>query len=478
LPPRLLRGVAASSTKLERHMNFSLWLGRCALVLVFLGMAVDAEATTGVVDGSFGNSGLVRLSGLEAYGPSHMFTLPNGHIAYTAARPGFKDAVVGMLNPDGSYDTNFASGGLVSVISGGANGSISAPHLDFDPVSGRLVFAATDYQGGKYRIRLCRFLADGSKDPSFTLINYPGQSGCLSATPPAYPTLGFLVAGMHTSPSGVIQIAGTALDVSSSNFFKPFLASMQSGTVDVGATVTSISGNNVNINAMATDEVGSYTYMTGNIQLSDSNTAIVVVRAHSVLSWTWNILDVNLVSNGYDEGDAIAVRPDGNIVVAGTVDDFSPVFTDCAIFLLNSGLGQVAGFGPSNNRIVTNFTNGLDDSGRCTAVATDGQNRIYIGGVQGRISNSDYDMIVGRLTPGGQLDASFHGNVSDGITAIDPADSFSTTRDERTMAITLQNGRIVVGGTSAPMTGATVANTDMTMLRVQDDDFIHAGSFE
>jgi uncharacterized delta-60 repeat protein len=459
-------------------MNLSLWLGRGILVLAFLGMAVDVEATTGVVDGSFGNNGVVRLGGLEAYGPSHLFTLPNGHIAYTAARPGFKDAIVGMLNPDGSPDDNFAFGGAVTVTSGGANGAISAPHLDFDPVSGRLVFAATDYQGGKYRIRLCRFLADGTKDPGFTLTNYPGQSGCLSATPPAYSTLGFLVAGMHASPSGVIQIAGTALDVSSSNFFKPFLASVQSGTVDVAATVTSISGNNVTITAMSTDQNSGYTYLTGNIALGDSNNAIVVVKAHSVLTWNWTILDVNLVSNGFDEGEAIAVRPDGNIIVAGVVDDFSPVNTDCAIFLLTPSLTQVGGFGPSNNRIITNFSNGLDDSGRCTAVASDNQNRIYIGGVQGRFSNSDFDMIAGRLTPTGQLDASFHGNVSDGITAIDPADSFSSTRDERTFAITLQNGRIVVGGPSAPMSGATYQNTDMTLLRVQDDDFIQAGSFE
>jgi len=463
-------------------MNLSLWLGRCVLVLAFLGMTVDAEATTGVVDGSFGNNGIVRLGGLEAYGPSNMITLPNGHIAYTANRPGFKDAVVGMLNPNGSPDTNFASGGLVSVVSSGANGSITAPQLGFDPVSRRLVFAATDYSAGKYRIRLCRFNNDGTQDASFTLINYPTQSGCLSTTPPAYPNMGFLVAGMHVSPSGVMQIAGTALDVSSQNLFKPFLASVQAGTVDVGAIVTSISGNNVVITSMSTDEVGGYTYLTGNIALTDAQSnidnAIVVVKAHSVLSWNWTILNVNLVTRGFDEGEAIAVRPDGNVIVAGVVDDYSPVNNDCVVYLLDTNLNPVGGFGQGSGRIITNFTNGLDDSGRCNSVATDGRNRVYLGGVQGRYSNADFDMIVARLTPSGQLDSSFHGNVSDGVTAIDPADSFSSTRDERGLSITLQNNRIIVGGPSAPMSGATLSNTDMTVLRVQDDDFLGASSFE
>src|SRR3569623_1999079 len=93
---------------------------------------------------------------------------------------------------------------------------------------------------------------------------------------------------------------------------------MQAGTVDVGATVTAISGNNVTITAMSTDENSGNTYLTGNISLgTDGNNAILVEKAHSVFSWIWTILDVNLVNNGFDVGEGIALRPDGNVIVAG-----------------------------------------------------------------------------------------------------------------------------------------------------------------
>jgi uncharacterized delta-60 repeat protein len=454
-------------------------ISRIGMILSIAGVGVDAQAA-GNIDGSFANFGTARISGVAAYGPSAMVVRPGGHIVYAAVRPDFHDVVVGARNADGTEDEGFALGGLLPISTAG--GSISQPVLGFDPVSKATVLAATDLTGGIYHLLLCRILDDGSLDPSFTLSNYPGQTGCIVTNPPAGAPNGLNVAGMTISQYGVITLGGTAFDFAHAPLFKAFYSLVQSGTVDVATQVLTVAANNVTITGLATDYNTGYSYMSGSIQLVDGSSniddAILAIRVHSVLGWSYNIFNTNLVTRGFDEGHAVAVRPDGKVVIVGVVDEASPIFMDCAIYQLTSDLNPDTSFGDAHNgTILTNFTGGITDAASCDAVAVDGENRVFVGGMEKRYNDADRDMVIARLTPSGAFDPTF-GTIGPGISMVDPGDSASTTVFERVMTMGLQNGRAVVAGPSEPPSGATPSNSDMIIVRLADEDFIFAHSFE
>ena len=125
-------------------MTLSIWLGRLALVLAFLGIALDAEATDGYVDASYAVDGAARVSATNSYGPQAIVVRPGGRLTYASARPdaAYKDVLVGQRNADGSPDTGFAGGGQLRIFTTGA---ISGPRLAFDPYSRRVVLAADDF---------------------------------------------------------------------------------------------------------------------------------------------------------------------------------------------------------------------------------------------------------------------------------------------------------------------------------------------
>ena len=450
----------------------------CALVFGALAFQAAAQAA-GAVDPSFGNGGAAIIGGLDAYGPSAMVVRAGGHISYAASRPGFGDVLVGSRTQDGLEDVDFANGGLVPIDVAG--GSVSGPVLGFDPVSGATILAATALKSGVYHLLLCRILDDGTFDPTFHLLNYPDQTGCIVTNPPADAPNGLNVTSMSITADGVILLGGTAYNFATAPTFRAFYSSVQSGFVDVAHQVLTVAQNNVFINALAVDDVSDYTFMTGSIQLVDDqsnvDTAILVIKVHSVLGWTYSIIDPNFVPMGYDEGRAIAARPDGKIVIAGTVDIASPVFTDCAVYQVDSDLNLDPGFGDAHNgSIITAFSGGTSDGARCDALAVDASH-VYVGGTARIDNDSDRDMAVARLNYDGTFDPGF-GIAQSGIAILGPGDSQSLTRFDTVLAMGLQQSRVVVAGPIEPMSGATPENSEMAFVRLGDDEFVFANSFE
>lgn len=459
-------------------MKFTSLIARIGVVFALAVIGLGAKAA-GNIDGSFANAGTARISGIDAYGPTAMTVHPDGLIVYAAVRPGFHDVVVGARNANGSPADGFALGGLIPIAIAG--GSLSQPVLGYDPVSGASVLAATDLQGGIYRLLLCRILNDGTLDASFHLTNYPGQTGCIVTNPPAGAPNGLNATGMAISRDGVISLAGTAFDFAHPPLFKAFYSLVQSGTVDVATQVLNVSGNNVTISGLAVDDEGSYAYMSGTIQLVDGqenvDEAILAIRINSVLGWTFNIFNTNLVPRGSDEGNAIVVRPGSKIAIVGVAEESSSIFHQCAIYQLDANLSPDTSFGGSGNgRILTNFTGGITDGAICNAAAVDGD-KLYVGGVLLRDNDVDRDMVVARLSPTGVLDPAF-GTIGPGTSVVDPGDSGSTTVFESVKTMGLQNGRVVVAGPSEPVSGATPSNSDMILVRLVDEDFIFANSFQ
>jgi uncharacterized delta-60 repeat protein len=141
---------------------------------------------------------------------------------------------------------------------------------------------------------------------------------------------------------------------------------------------------------------------------------------------------VNLsVTSGSDQAYAMALQPDGKILLAGTCDGDSIVRFCLVRFDSDGSLDLGFGlFGGTSGRI----TNG-EDTARAVAITPDG--KIVVAGYC--FSNSKYDFCLARFLPSGGLDTTFNG---DGkvVTSI-------TSQDNRAYAIAIQtDGKIVVVG--------------------------------
>jgi uncharacterized delta-60 repeat protein len=138
-----------------------------------------------------------------------------------------------------------------------------------------------------------------------------------------------------------------------------------------------------------------------------------------------------------EEGNAIAIQPDGRIVIAGSVFDSSNTQAADNDFALARYTpdGQLdASFG-NGGLVVTKFFTNSSDQAKSIAIQSDG--KIVVAGVT-QTGGTSY-MAIARYLPNGQLDTTFH---SDG-----KADLEFGNRSSEAWAVAIQSdGRIVVAG--------------------------------
>ena len=153
---------------------------------------------------------------------------------------------------------------------------------------------------------------------------------------------------------------------------------------------------------------------------------------------TGGIITTDINSGSEDYGRAMALQPDGKIVVAGSSgDDFAVVR-----YTANGALDTSFGTG---GIITTDITSGSEDYGRAMALQPDG--KIVVAGFSW--SGGDADVAVVRYTANGALDTSFDG---DGIVTTDIG---AGTGNDRGYAVAVQpDGKIVVAGRSNASTTA------------------------
>jgi uncharacterized delta-60 repeat protein len=151
-----------------------------------------------------------------------------------------------------------------------------------------------------------------------------------------------------------------------------------------------------------------------------------------------------------DSAQALALQPDGKIVVAGTYVFISNDFA-LARYLPNGTLD--ASFS-GDGKVLTDFGLGNDDVAFAVALQPDG--KIVVAGTSPTWASGSYDFALARYLPNGTLDASFS---SDGRVLTD----FVSGSDDVAYAVALQpDGKIVVAGISIfPSSG----NVDFTLAR-------------
>jgi uncharacterized delta-60 repeat protein len=99
---------------------------------------------------------------------------------------------------------------------------------------------------------------------------------------------------------------------------------------------------------------------------------------------------------GSDQASAVILQPDGKIIVAGETDTGTSIDFALARYMPDGSLDGAFG---SGGRVTTNFTGTSDDLGSAVALQFDG--KILVGGT------SDDNFALARYTPEGVLDSAF-----------------------------------------------------------------------
>lgn len=142
-----------------------------------------------------------------------------------------------------------------------------------------------------------------------------------------------------------------------------------------------------------------------------------------------------------DEANAVAIQPDGKIVVAGrTAEPASLSNPDFALARYHAN-GTLDTSFSGDGKLTTDF--GVNSSARAVALQPDGK-IVAAGGTESVLDDPD-DFALARYLPNGSLDPTFSG---DGLVTTEFGGSFEPFAAALAIQIQPKNGRIVVAGTA------------------------------
>lgn len=308
---------------------------------------------------------------------------PLGRLALAGMAQSDSRSALARIDAAGFPDSGFGGGGLVTSTMGsiGVSGFRSLAGMP----DGRLVACGVTMRSGSATdFLVARFLADGSPDLSL------GGSGYVATA-----FAGTLGAALSDRCLAVaVQADGRILAA--------------------GATAQNGGVNNVALLRYLPD---------GQLDPGFGSAGRVIVNAAAIGSSTDN------------EARAIALQPDGRIVVAGVAFG-SGANPDLLVMRFDADGTPDATFG-NGGRVLTDA--GLDDAANALALQADG--RIVIAGHARTASSGNRDFVVARYGANGALDASF-GNAGVRTFAMGPADDVA-----HGLAV-MPWGRIAVAGSS------------------------------
>jgi uncharacterized delta-60 repeat protein len=200
-------------------------------------------------------------------------------------------------------------------------------------------------------------------------------------------------------PDGKIVVAGRTNKPAPNGNFDFALARYESGgAVDntfgtLGLVTTDFGGSVDRAFAMALQPDGKLV-VAGD---SDANFALARYNSNGSLDPSFGAGGKVITTfGGIDQASAVTLQPDGKIVVAGQTDTGVSIDFALARYMPDGSLDGAFG---SGGRVTTNFTGTSDDLGSAVALQSDG--KIVVGGA----SNGNF--ALARYTPGGILDTAF-----------------------------------------------------------------------
>jgi uncharacterized delta-60 repeat protein len=389
---------------------------------------IVTPSSSGSLDTTFGTDGKVITTIGSSYDVAYALVIqPDGKIVAAGYSSNGSDCdfALARYNTDGSPDTGFGTGGIVTTPVGGGNDYANALGIQPD---GKIVVAGYSYNGSDYDFALVRYNANGSLDTGF------GTGGKVitpigSGYDEAY--------ALGIQPDGRIVAAGYSASGGNYNF--AVVRYNANGSLDTafgtdGKVITPVgSGHNI---AYALGIQPDGRIVTAGYSYNGSNYDFALVRYN-----TDGSLDAAFGTGGIvatpvgsidDKALALAVQTDGRIVAAGHSDNGGNY--DFALVRYNTDGSLDTGFGTGGK--VTTPVGGGDDVAYALDIQPDG--RIVVAGSS---NNGTYEFAVVRYNTDGSPDTGFG---TDGKVTTPVGSS-----DDKALALGIQsNGRIVAAGYS------------------------------
>lgn len=404
----------------------------------------------GILDATFHNDGRSTVD----FGPDARVQAiaiqPDGMMVVAGSIDiGASDAVVARLTPDGFLDTSF-NGGFRTLSFGGID---EATSLALQP-DGKIVLAGFTTQGGVEfndgDFVVARLTATGALDTTFSGdgLAYVDFGGDDRASAVAVRDDGrIVVAGTRSGSSGNFIVASLNADGTLDNSFGA--AGKQNHSF----------GSFGQLTALALTPGGSIV-LAGFANTGFTNDFVVMrLQANGTLDSSFSGDGRQSISFGNDDrAQALALQPDGKVVVAGTWDGGS---ADFALARLNDDGSLDTTFSSDGRQNLTFGTGPFGGVERARGVAVQPDGKIVVGGFTdaGSTSGNPNNFAVARLTTGGALDLTFH---ETGKTLID----FGS--DDRATGLALApDGRLVLAGyTNA---GSSPETNSFALARLHTD---------
>jgi uncharacterized delta-60 repeat protein len=364
----------------------------------------------GGLDPNFGVHGLASHNvGFTATGGSRLQPDGKSVILGTAGSGASQSFGLTRYNSDGSLDTSFGSGGVVTVNFGGSDQPAAVSLLP----SGEILVAgtATAASGGS-QFALAEFTADGALDPSF------GNSGEVLTSFAANPgTLSNDVAhSMVVSSRGTIYVGGSS-DVGGKGLDFAVAAYNADGSAasfgSTGTALVDFAGADDVIRGLALQSNGEL------VAVGSAATAAGINEVGLARFLPGGTLDPHFGAKGKtmtavrgvdDEADSVAIDPKGKIVVGGfsatgSTSDGS-ISSDFLVIRYSATgvLDRTFGGGP----VITPF--GQPSAITQVVIQSDG-NILASGKTTASLTNLDpaqLQVALARYTPTGKLDTTFN----------------------------------------------------------------------
>jgi len=336
--------------------------------------AVARYNSDGSLDSSFGNDGKVTTAvGSTNAAANSVQIQPDGKIvaagySYTGFYT-YQDFAVVRYNPDGSLDSSFGSGGQVITPLGGVYDAANAVALQPD---GKIVVAGSTQTGfGVDFFGVARYTTNGALDGSFggtgkSILNIAGSESVAKA--------------VGVQIDGKIVVAGFAYVGASTNF--ALVRFNSDGSLDnsfgsFGRVSTAFgAGNPAYAYCLAIQPDGKV--------LAAGVATVGGVGQVALCRYTTNgVLDTSFGAGGqvttqvglsYDQANAVAVLPNGKIVVAGI--SWQGSFSQYALVRYNPGGSLDSSYG-IGGKVVVSFEDGYDQA---NALALDQIGRAVVAG--------------------------------------------------------------------------------------------------
>lgn len=325
-----------------------------------------------------------------------------------------QDFAVARLNPDGSLDAGFGSGGMVTFSSGSGNTFDIAAGVVVDDAN-RVVLAGSTYSGTAtgFDFALVRFNVDGSLDSSFgaggrTTVSFNDGSG----------SGGDFAVGMAIDAAHRILVAGTTTNIGTGLDFAVARLNAN-GSLDTsfgsgGKTTFSFVAGNSYENAVGVAVDSEYrVVVTGTSYVgpvTGNDFAVARLLGNGNLDSSFGNGGRATVSFGNisntDTAAGVAVDAANRVVVVGTVNNTyvpSPTGTDFALARLDAG-GILDGSWGLGGRVTTDVHGPTaDNASAMTVVQSDGKS-VVVGTTHSRVTGG---LGVTRYNADGTLDATF-----------------------------------------------------------------------